>query len=41
MAGTTDPAGDKMVDVAHALQGLRPRELHNLKQSPSARHERV
>ena len=22
-----------MVDVAHALRGLRPRELHNLKQS--------
>jgi hypothetical protein len=29
MAGTTDPAGGKAVDAACALQGPRPRELHN------------
>ena len=31
MAGTTDQAGGEVADVAHALQGLRPQELHNSK----------
>jgi hypothetical protein len=44
MAGTTDPAGRKMVDVAPALQGLRPlysRELYDFKKFLCARHKRA